>query len=135
MRRLADKLEREEQGEQSAAQAVATAERIAALETQLVAARRREGPAAIEDALEEISDEEMELVMRHRAGTAAPPAAAATEEEPPKAKTRPGRKKGSAYQWGVDDKGKVQKTDIAHIFSGEDEPDEVEVPEDESATA
>jgi len=44
-----------------------------------------------------------------------------------KRKTRPGRKHGRAYDWYVDDKGRVKVTDIASVYSGEDEPDEVEM--------
>lgn len=53
------------------------------------------------------------------------------EEEKPKQKprrTRPGRKSGAAYDWEIDDSGKVQKLRIPRVFSGEDEPDEVELP-------
>ena len=138
MRRLADEIEREDAGEQTAAQATATEERIAALEEQLKAAKRKEGPAAAEDALEEISDEEMELIRAHRAGTISPPTIELPAVDPlesVKTKTRPGRKKGEAYQWTVADNGKVQKTDIAHVYSGEDEPDLVELAGDESAAA
>lgn len=49
-------------------------------------------------------------------------------------KTRPGRKSGMAYDWDVDDDGKVYRSPTAMIYSGEDEPDEVEMfpePEDE----
>src|ERR1035437_6767958 len=131
MRRLADAIEQEEQGEQSAAQASATDERIAKLETQLTAAKKRGGPSAVEDALEEISDEEMELIRAHRAGIATPPPAAAEPPaaDPPAVRTRAGRKKGKAAQFTVDEAGKVQKTDVAPIFSGEDEEDEVPIEE------
>lgn len=44
-----------------------------------------------------------------------------------KNKTRKGRRKGAAYDWYIDDKGKVVITDIAQVYSGEDEPDEVEM--------
>lgn len=48
---------------------------------------------------------------------------------PPKPKkTRPGRKAGNAYAWTVDDDGNVSKTGTAVVYSGEDEPDEVELP-------
>lgn len=49
-----------------------------------------------------------------------------------KRKTRPGRKNGRAYAWYVDEKGKVQVSDVARVYSGEDEPDEVDLyPDDE----
>ena len=49
------------------------------------------------------------------------------EETKSKRKTRPGRKSGRAYGWWIDEKGKVIPLDIARIYSGEDEPDEVEL--------
>lgn len=49
-----------------------------------------------------------------------------------KKKSRPGRKNGRAYGWYVDEKGKVKVSDVATVYSGEDEPDEVELyPDDE----
>lgn len=48
-----------------------------------------------------------------------------------KKKTRPGRKHGKAYGWYIDDKGKVKVSDVAQVYSGEDEPDEVELYPDE----
>lgn len=47
-------------------------------------------------------------------------------KEEKKKKTRPGRKSGRAYDWYVDDKGRVVVTDVATVYSGDDEPDEVE---------
>jgi hypothetical protein len=49
------------------------------------------------------------------------------KEEKSKKKTRTGRKHGRAYDWYVDDKGRVKVTDVAQVYSGEDEPDEVEM--------
>ncbi len=54
---------------------------------------------------------------------------AGTATDDQKAKTRPGRKNGQAYGWWVDDDGKVFRLDTARIYSGEDEPDEVEIAE------
>ena len=128
MRRLADEIEKEEAGDKSKA----TEDRIAALEKQLAKAQAA-APAQVNEALEEITDEEYELIRARRAGKQAPPAADPPPppvEEKPK-RTRPGRKNGAAYSWTVDEKGKVQKTDIAHIYSGEDEPNEVPIPDDD----
>jgi uncharacterized coiled-coil protein SlyX len=130
MRRLADEIEKEEKGEQTAAAAAATEERIAQLEAQL--AKADPTVAELREAMDEVTDEEWELVKEHRAGKKK--AAPIVEEEPEPVKAmRPGRKKGKAYQFTVDDEGRVQKTDIAHIYSGDDEPDEVELPGDEVA--
>ena len=133
MRRLADEIEKEEKGDASKA----TDERIAKLEAQLATAKKKE-PAAVDEALEEITDEELELIKAHRASLVAKPKTETkeeTKEETTAVKTRPGRKKGQAYQWTVTDKGQVQKTDIAHIYSGEDEESEVPVPGDEAEEA
>ncbi len=54
------------------------------------------------------------------------------KETEKKKKTRPGRKSGRAYGWYVDEKGRVKVSDVATVYSGEDEPDEVELyPDDE----
>lgn len=45
----------------------------------------------------------------------------------PQRRARPGRKSGMAYDWYVDDDGNVVRDGMAHVFSGEDEPDEVEM--------
>lgn len=53
-------------------------------------------------------------------------------DDPPAAKrTRPGRKSGQAYDWDVDDGGNVRRLDFGKIYSGDDEPDEVELPDDD----
>ena len=49
------------------------------------------------------------------------------EPKPPARRKRPGRKSGSAYDWYVDDDGNVVRSPVAVIYSGEDEPDEVEM--------
>ena len=49
-------------------------------------------------------------------------------EEESAGKTRPGRKNGAAYNWWVDDDGEVYKLDVARIYTGEDEDDEVALP-------
>lgn len=51
------------------------------------------------------------------------------KKKTPKPRTRPGRKSGNAYDWWVDDEtGEVVKLDVARIYSGEDEDDEVNIP-------
>lgn len=45
-------------------------------------------------------------------------------------KTRPGRKSGRAYDWTVEN-GKVVHLDVARIYSGDDEPNEVEITADD----
>lgn len=64
-----------------------------------------------------------------------------TEEKPkPKAKpkpkpepvekpTRAGRKSGQAYDWDVDEGGQVIPLNVARVYSGPDEDDEVEIPD------
>ena len=124
-------------------QAAAGSEKEAALEDRLarieasLTQKAKTGDEQAEDALDDLTDDERELIRAHRAATKpAPQAVEEPEDKPePKRRTRPGRKKGNAYQWTVDDNGNVQKTDIAHIYSGEDEPDEVEIPEPEEEAA
>lgn len=57
-----------------------------------------------------------------------PPADDDPDDDPPAAKTRPGRKSGMAYDWTVDDDGNVVESATAIVYTGEDEPDEVELP-------
>ena len=123
LRDLADAYEKESKGEADSE----LRKEIAELKEQIAAKPKAER----EEAFEEISDEELELIRQHRAGKAVPPVAPEPKPNPQpavEARTRPGRKKGKAYGWTVDDAGVVVKTDIAHIYSGEDEPDEVELP-------
>ena len=49
----------------------------------------------------------------------------------PKRRKRPGRRSGAAYDWYVDDDGQVVRSPVAVIYSGEDEPDEVEMLDEE----
>ena len=44
--------------------------------------------------------------------------------------TRPGRKSGQAYDWDVDANGNVYDLDVATVWTGKDEPDEVEIEDD-----
>jgi len=127
LRKLADEYEAEEEREASAARE----QRIDELEAQIKKASRKE-PQAVEDAAEELSDEEWALIQAHRKGGAKPPAAEepAAEEPVAEKRTRPGRKSGQGYMWTVDDDGFVQKVDILHVYSGADEPDEVELPDE-----
>ena len=137
LRRLADLYEAEEKAELTKAQE----ERIAKLEKQLAGANNDDR----EEALEEITDDEFELIRQHRAPLAAganredddqdddeDQKPLANKEEKPR-RIRPGRRNCNAYQWTVDDKGKVTKLDIPSIYNGEDEPEEVELPDDEAA--
>ncbi len=131
MRRLADEIEKEEAGDKSKA----TEDRIAELERQL----KREDPTPREltEAMAEVSDEEWELIRQHRAGTTQREETTVEETTtgPVAKKTRPGRKSGSAYGWYVDDDGKVHKADIPQVYNGADEPDTVDLPDEEEETA
>lgn len=64
-----------------------------------------------------------------------PPAPPPTDDppKPTNRRVRPGRKSGQAYDWYVDaDTGEVTRSPVAVIYSGEDEPDEVEMLPDTS---
>ncbi len=125
MRRLADEIEKEEAGDKSKA----TEDRIAELEAQVK--RADPTPRELTEAMAKVSDEEWELIRQHRTGTTQ------REEttEPVAKKTRPGRKSGNAYGWYVDDDGKVHQADIPQVYNGADEPDTVELPDEEEETA
>jgi hypothetical protein len=129
LRRLADEYEKEENGEASKA----TENRIAALEAQIKAAPAEER----KDAADELDDEERELIKQHRATkepTEPKPKPKAKAEPDPKPKrTRPGRKAGAAYNWYLDDDDVVQRSDIPVVYNGDDEPDEVELPDEPEA--
>ena len=115
-------------------------EREKALEARLeqLEARFKEKPAdERQEALEEISDEEYDLIMQHRKGKEEPEPTPEPEPqpepEPVAAKTRPGRKSGKVYPWTVDDSGNVMRVDIPIVYSGADEDDLVPLPTKEEA--
>lgn len=109
--------------------------RIAALEAQLEAKPKTER----EEAMEELDDDEWALIEAHRAGKSKKedPVVVEDEQKPgaKERKTRQGRKSGSLYHYVTDDDGRVKAVDIPTIYSGPDEDDEVELPEDEAAAA
>lgn len=49
------------------------------------------------------------------------------DPDKPTRRTRPGRKSQHAYQWYIDDDGRVVRSPTAVIYTGDDEPDEVEL--------
>ena len=130
LRRLADQIEDEEEGERSQGLVA----RIEALE------QRKPTADELREALAALSDEDLRELLRVPAvreevreeieerEDGPPP-----EDEEPTVRTRPGRKRGHAYMFTVDDEGRVKRTEIAHIYSGEDEPDEVELPAEPAA--
>lgn len=85
--------------------------------------------AALAQQLKETREELAEL--KKAKAKPKPKAKPADDDDAPK--TRQGRKSGNAYDWDVDDDGNVRKLDIARVYQGEDEPDEVELPEAASA--
>lgn len=131
LRDLADAYEREEKGESDAG--------LRAEIDELKEAISKKPQVEKQDALAELDDEERQLLADHRAGKLNPPPA---DEQPseeilettPK-RTRPGRRSGQAYNYFIDDDGRKHPTDLPTIYSGPDEPDEVELPEDDEAAA
>lgn len=105
--------------------------RLADLEAKLAAKPADEQ----EEAFEELDEEEMELVKQHRLtkGATPTPTKDEPEPEPVPSKTRPGRKSGQVYPWGVDESGNVVRYDIPTVYSGPDEDDEVELPAEATA--
>jgi hypothetical protein len=129
LRDLADAYEKEARQEAEGESTKATEERIAKLEQAV----EQRSSSELDEAAEEISDEEWQLIERHRAGSSRPKPKPKPEADEKPRRTRPGRKSGNAYQYWVDDDGRVHKTDIAHIYSGDDEDDEVELPDEPEA--
>lgn len=130
MRRLADELDADDKKELEAA----TAERIDRLE----AAQTRGG----------LSEEQADTLARARAlldeldkdppddrggapggsGDDDDGGGGDGDEPPPSRRTakRPGRKRGQAYDYDVDEKGRPVKLGTAKVYGGDDEPDEIE---------
>lgn len=112
-------------------------QRLAAIEARFEAQPEEEQ----RDALADLSKEERKLLADFRAGTLklqtdeGEPEIEEVEPPEPRRKTRPGRKSGSVYQYYTDDDGRVHATDLPQVWSGEDEPDEVEIPDDEESEA
>jgi hypothetical protein len=50
------------------------------------------------------------------------------DPKPARTRTRPGRRSGNVYDWDVDEDGKVVRLDTAKVYSGDDEPERVEIP-------
>ena len=129
LRRLADLYETEEKADLTRAQE----DRIAKLEASLARSSQDE----LEDAVEEITEDELEIIRQHRASLVK---GSGSSDEPVKKekkvalerRVRPGRKSGKAYGWTVDQTGQVQKVDIATIYNGPDEPEEVELDDEPS---
>ncbi len=124
LRDLADMLEREEEGESSKA----LQDRIDALEAKIADASPKERRDALDEL--ELDDDELALIREHRAGKGKPkeePAVKEPKEEPKPRRTRPGRKSGMLYQYYIDDDGNKVGVDIPIVYSGADEPDEVEM--------
>lgn len=108
--------------------------RLAALEARLEEKPKGE----VEEAYEELTDEEEQVVARaladHRAGrqTASESLPEASEEPEPRKRTRPGMKRGMAYTVDPDT---GRKLDHAFVYGGEDEPDRVELADQEEDVA
>lgn len=139
------KLLREMEAEDEIEERSALVARIEALEARGEAGAQIT-TAQIIAALEAASDDELEalhgtVVDRLAREVEERREAAANEEPPPveeppppaKAKTRPGRRQGQAYNWWVDEDGNVVQLDVARIYNEPDEPDEVELPGEEAA--
>lgn len=134
LRKWADELDAEERGERE----TALEAKVDRLETQLASTglseddRRllteaQERLAALEAADDPDDPDDSGGSPGVGAGETHPPA----PNSSPKKKTRPGRKSGAAYDWTVDDDGHVQHSDVAVIYTGADEDDEVELEDDE----
>ena len=126
LRRALDEDDAEEMRDKARKERDELAERLAALEAKTTP--DQDELDALQAELEKQNAEVVRLqteLDKHAAPVVEPPVV-----EP---KTRPGRKSGSAYDWDVDDDGRVHKLDVARVYSGEDEADEVDLPADEPA--
>lgn len=62
------------------------------------------------------------------AGDGSEAEAAPAPQRAPRRRTRPGRKSGAAYDWYIDEaSGEIVRSPVAIVYSGPDEPDEVEM--------
>jgi hypothetical protein len=139
LRRWADEMDAEERGERESA----LEEKVDKLEQRL--------------SDQGLSAEDRELLTQARERLAALDAAAASNGDDPqgdgsdgtssqgrgdgshagdeggarRAKTRPGRKSGAAYDWTINDDGEVEQLDVAQVYGGEDEPERVELDDGE----
>lgn len=80
------------------------------------------------------AEEAAEKNEKPAAGSAEPETGGADDDESdkeakPRQRTRPGRKNGMAYNFEVDDDGNVIPIDGGRIYSGDDEPDRVPLPD------
>lgn len=132
LRKLADELDAREQAEVTKAEK----DRLDALEAKLAEKTEAESALSADDLafIREMREERDRARREDRreqdddddeGDDDGKPAA---KERKPKVKTRPGRKNSQAYDFTVDEQGNVIRDGMAHIYSGEDEPDEVELP-------
>lgn len=135
LRRLLEEVDKEEKDEllDSLKGKKLTGEELLEAIRGLPPEARKEVREALADVKEELEEEEEKKPKVRKAElTDEEKEEEEEEEKKPKTRTRPGRKSGRAYGWWVDDKGEVIPLDIARIYSGEDEPDTVELlPKDE----
>lgn len=108
-------------------------EREAKAEAELQQAETKAERDEIRDRLEalEARNAELEKLLSEAEPEEEPEKEPEPEEEPePSARrTRPGRKSGSAYTYTINEDGNRVEVDIPTIYSGPDEPDEVELPD------
>ncbi len=128
LRKWADELDAEEKAELDAAEKkrideLAAQPRLSPEDVEWV--QRMKADLESETSGEPEPDEEPEAAVEEEKPRKK---AKAKTDEPPK-RTRPGRKTGAVYGFHVDEAGQVQKLDIGRVYSGPDEPDEVEVPD------
>ena len=141
LRKLADEIESDEKAEHEDAQrrkleelearAFSEDDRAALDRIKKLVAELDEDDAKDEDEKEDDEgedDDELEARrLKRKAKRKAKPAEDEDEDEKPAPKTRPGRKRGAAYDWDVDEDGEVRRLDVARIYDGDDEPDTVEL--------
>lgn len=112
-----------------------TGDELVAAIKELPPESRAEVRAALAEVTEDLQDEEEKKKPKPKSEETGDEDDDEDDDAKPKSKARirPGRKSGRAYGWWIDDDGEVVKLDIARVYSGPDEPDEVELfPRDEN---
>lgn len=129
--RLLDELDKEEKDEllENLKGKKLTGEELVAAIKELPPESRKEVREALADVKEEIEEEEEEGKSKSKKKDDEDEEEETDDgkKKKSKARTRPGRKSGRAYSWWIDEKGEIVQLDIARVYSGEDEPDEVEM--------
>lgn len=130
LRRVLKELDEEEKSEllESLKGKKLTSDELLAAIRELPPEARKEVREALADVKEDIEEEDKDKKKtKTKIESTEDDEEEDKDKKAPKTRTRPGRKSGRAYGWWIDDDGEVVKLDIARVYSGPDEPDEVDL--------